>query len=99
MQNCFAYVKDDVIHIHRHWVGGEKTKVFPLNLHTEFHGRELHSLCFISAETKAHSWIATGCEDGSVRLTRYASELGNWETSELLGEHVGGSAVRSVCCT
>ncbi|KAF3504368.1 hypothetical protein F2Q69_00039460 [Brassica cretica] len=110
MQNCFAYVKDDVIHIHRHWVGGEKTKVFPLNLHTQFHGRELHSLCFISADTKAgseseerkisdrSSWIATGCEDGSVRLTRYASEFGNWSTSELLGEHVGGSAVRSVCC-
>ncbi|KAG2330926.1 hypothetical protein Bca52824_002106 [Brassica carinata] len=110
MQNCFAYVKDDVIHIHRHWVGGEKTKVFPLNLHTQFHGRELHSLCFISADTKAgfeseerkisdrSSWIATGCEDGSVRLTRYASESGNWSTSELLGEHVGGSAVRSVCC-
>ncbi|CAH8304075.1 unnamed protein product [Eruca vesicaria subsp. sativa] len=98
LQNCFAYVKDDVIHIHRHWVGKEKTKVFPLNLHTQFHGRELHSLCFISAETKADSWIATGCEDGSVRLTRYASEFGNWSTSELLGEHVGGSAVRSVCC-
>ncbi|KAF3567130.1 hypothetical protein DY000_02010826 [Brassica cretica] len=110
MQNCFAYVKDDVIHIHRHWVGGEKTKVFPLNLHTQFHGRELHSLCFISADTKdgfeseerkisdRSSWIATGCEDGSVRLTRYASEFGNWSTSELLGEHVGGSAVRSVCC-
>lgn len=109
-QNCFAYVKDDVIHIHRHWVGGQKTKVFPLNLHTQFHGRELHSLCFISTDTKAgfdseeskisdrSSWIATGCEDGSVRLSRYASEFGNWSTSELLGEHVGGSAVRSVCC-
>ncbi|CAN8248111.1 unnamed protein product [Cochlearia groenlandica] len=110
MQNCFAYVKDDVIHIHRHWVGGQRTKVFPLNLHTQFHGRELHSLCFISADTIAgfeseeryisdhSSWIATGCEDGSVRLSRYASEFGNWSTSELLGEHVGGSAVRSVCC-
>ncbi|ESQ46931.1 hypothetical protein EUTSA_v10027621mg [Eutrema salsugineum] len=109
MQNCFAYVKDDVIHIHRHWVGEQKTKVFPLNLHTQFHGRELHSLCFINVDKKAgfeseecisdsSSWIATGCEDGSVRLSRYASELGNWSTSELLGEHVGGSAVRSVCC-
>ncbi|KFK30735.1 hypothetical protein AALP_AA6G020500 [Arabis alpina] len=109
-QNCFAYVKDDVIHIHRHWVGTQKTQVFPLNLHTQFHGRELHSLCFISADTKngfsseehkisdRSSWIATGCEDGSVRLTRYASDLGNWSISELLGEHVGGSAVRSVCC-
>ncbi|XP_010428847.1 PREDICTED: WD repeat-containing protein 6-like isoform X1 [Camelina sativa] len=109
-QNCFAYVKDDVIHIHRHWIGGQKTKVFPLNLHTQFHGRELHSVCFISADTKTgsdseehkisdrSSWIATGCEGGSVRLTRYASEFGNWSTSELLGEHVGGSAVRSVCC-
>lgn len=71
-----------MIHIHRHWVGAQKTQVFPLNLHTQFHGRELHSLCFVSADTKAgfdseerkisdrSSWIATGCEDGSVRLTR-----------------------------
>lgn len=32
------------------------------------------------------------------RSFRYVSEFGNWSTSELLGEHVGGSAVRSVCC-
>lgn len=48
----------------------------------QFHGREMHSICFVSEELqpgvtgKDHlfnrsSWIATGCEDGTVRLTRY----------------------------
>ena len=52
-------------------------------MHIQFHGRELHSLCFVSenAATEENgndglidnsSWIATGCEDGTVRLTRYA---------------------------
>lgn len=44
------------------------------------------------------SWIATGCEDGTVRLTWYSPGIENWSTSKLLGEHVGGSAVRSICC-
>lgn len=29
---------------------------------------------------------------------RYKPCLKNWSTSKLLGEHVGGSAVRSICC-
>ncbi|XP_019059747.1 PREDICTED: WD repeat-containing protein 6 isoform X2 [Tarenaya hassleriana] len=110
MNNCFGYVKDDVIHIHRQWVGKQDSKVYPQNLRMQFHGREIHSVCFISRDTKAgleaeewrssnrSSWIATGCEDGTVRLTRFASDVENWSASELLGEHVGGSAVRSVCC-
>ncbi|KAK4406885.1 WD repeat-containing protein 6 [Sesamum angolense] len=43
------------------------------------------------------SWIATGCEDGTVRLTRYKPVMENWVYSQHLGEHVSGSAVRSVC--
>ena len=29
---------------------------------------------------------------------RYSPGIGNWSLSKLLGEHVGGSAVRSICC-
>ncbi|KAK8509757.1 hypothetical protein V6N13_093606 [Hibiscus sabdariffa] len=108
IRNCFAYVKDEIIYIRRHWLaesGGEK---FPQNLHLQFHGREMHSLCFVSEnlqvkgneeENLVHksSWIATGCEDGTVRLTRFTPEMENWSASKLLGEHVGGSAVRSIC--
>ncbi|KAL5561082.1 hypothetical protein UlMin_030829 [Ulmus minor] len=108
LKNCFAYVKDEVIYIHRYWVPDGERKLFLQNLHMQFHGREMHSLCFIVEEMQAgangkHSlfsrscWIATGCEDGTVRLTRYTPDIENWSESKLLGEHVGGSAVRSIC--
>ncbi|KAL5700386.1 hypothetical protein ACHQM5_025834 [Ranunculus cassubicifolius] len=106
-RNCFAFVKDHAIHIHRLWVPDSEKKLIPHVLHMQFHGREIHSLCFISrslhskSDENTHlnrfSCIATGCEDGTVRLTRYASDHQNWLTSKLLGEHVGGSAVRSIC--
>ncbi|KAM7526949.1 hypothetical protein LguiB_030359 [Lonicera macranthoides] len=107
-KNCFAFVKDEIIYIHRHWVPDSKSEIYPLNLHLQFHGREMHSLCFISEDLRAGStenkfpciepsWIATGCEDGTVRLTRYDPGVENWSASKLLGEHVGGSAVRSIC--
>ncbi|WOL19113.1 WD repeat-containing protein 6 isoform X2 [Canna indica] len=102
-QNCFAYVKDHIIHVHRLWVVA-KEKLFPKALHMQYHGREIHTISFISLsllpelDEGCHSWIATGCEDGSVRLARYStSEIGRWSESLLLGEHVGGSAVRSIC--
>lgn len=109
LRNCFAFVKDEIIYIHRHWVPDGEIKIYPQNLHLQFHGREMHSLCFISENPRFSSnkeqgvfpnacWIATGCEDGTVRLTRYDPELENWTASKLLGEHVGGSAVRSICC-
>ncbi|XVE77500.1 hypothetical protein DITRI_Ditri13aG0067600 [Diplodiscus trichospermus] len=108
LRNCFAYVKDEIIYIHRQWLPGNVKKIFPQNLHLQFHGREMHSLCFVyeNLQVKANevedladksSWIATGCEDGTVRLTRFTPEMENWSTSKLLGEHVGGSAVRSIC--
>ncbi|KAK7284533.1 hypothetical protein RJT34_19280 [Clitoria ternatea] len=109
MKNCFAFVKDELIHIHRHWIDDRDGKIYPQSLHMQFHGREIHSLCFIldgmllgdnykSTLFSKSSWIATGCEDGTVRLTWYSPGIKTWSTSKLLGEHVGGSAVRSICC-
>ncbi|KAK4749758.1 hypothetical protein SAY87_027207 [Trapa incisa] len=103
MKNCFAYVKDEIIHIYRLWKSETGERRLPCNLHMQFHGRELHSLCFVSQNpqveaNKRPSWILTGCEDGTVRLTRYDPYIENWSSSKLLGEHVGGSAVRSICC-
>ncbi|CAN1236319.1 WD repeat-containing protein 6 [Linum grandiflorum] len=102
VKNCFAYVKDEVIYVHRHWV--HEKKIYPQNLRVQFHGREIHTLCFISLQSNAkHStlldsnWIATGSEDGTVRLTRYIPGVESWCMSKLLGEHVGGSAVRTIC--
>ncbi|GMP87350.1 hypothetical protein CsSME_00039757 [Camellia sinensis var. sinensis] len=66
----------------------------------------MHSICFIPEDSQFSSkqvtlsnscWIATGCEDGTVRLTRYDPSVEEWSASSLLGEHVGGSAVRSIC--
>ncbi|KAL2535206.1 Transducin family protein/WD-40 repeat family protein [Forsythia ovata] len=108
MKNCFAFVKDDIIHVHRRWVTENERQTYPQNLHLQFHGREIHSLCFISGHSlssseeeqgffSGYTWIATGCEDGTVRLTGTEPGKENWLTSKLLGEHVGGSAVRSIC--
>ncbi|XP_031112942.1 uncharacterized protein LOC116016710 isoform X1 [Ipomoea triloba] len=108
MKNCFAFVKDGIIYIHRYWVEENDREMYPKNLHLQFHGREIHSLSFIHPDPSyspngkqsyisESSWIATGCEDGTVRLTRYEAETESWLTSMLLGEHVGGSAVRSIC--
>ncbi|XP_051118553.1 uncharacterized protein LOC127242882 isoform X2 [Andrographis paniculata] len=108
MNSCFSFVKDNVIYIHRHWVPGTGRKIYPQNLHLQSHGREIHSLCFINKFFVCNSykdqdlvpessWIATGSEDGSVRLIRYEPVMDNWSSSQYLGEHVGGSAVRSIC--
>ncbi|KAG1326107.1 WD repeat-containing protein 6 [Cocos nucifera] len=103
-QNCFAYLKDHTIHIHRLWLSCVDGKLFPRILHMQSHGREMHSLHFIFPELwsnpmgSRYLWVATGCEDGTVRLTRYTPfGMGSWCESKLLGEHVGGSAVRSLC--
>ncbi|KAJ7977730.1 WD repeat-containing protein [Quillaja saponaria] len=108
MNNCFAYVKDELIYVHRYRVHNRDWKIYPQSLHVQFHGREIHSLCFITEDLplgassqnifSKSSWIATGCEDGTVRLTWYSPGTQNWSMSKLLGEHVGGSAVRSICC-
>lgn len=71
--------QDEIIYIHRHWVPDSERKIYPQNLHLQFHGREMHSLCFISENSRFGKqslfpnscWIATGCEDGTVRMTRY----------------------------
>ncbi|XP_058076183.1 uncharacterized protein LOC131224801 isoform X2 [Magnolia sinica] len=109
IQTCFAYLKDHTIHINRLWVPVSDRKLFPLFLHMQYHGREIHSLCFVSVGLQKNpntesncfhelSWVATGCEDGTVRLTSYnPSDVEGWSASKLLGKHVGGSAVRSIC--
>ncbi|XP_047325939.1 uncharacterized protein LOC124929581 isoform X2 [Impatiens glandulifera] len=98
IMNRFAFVKDEIIYIHSHWMPNDEKKIYPQSLHVQFHGREIHSMCFISEDSPSSStWIATGCEDGTVRLTRYDVDAMNWSLSKLLGEHVGGSAVRSLC--
>lgn len=67
-------------------------KIYPQNLHLQFHGKEIHSLCFISGHSLCSSdenqgftakcfWVATGCEDGTVRLTRYFTSLICWAKS------------------
>ncbi|XP_026457214.1 uncharacterized protein LOC113357933 isoform X1 [Papaver somniferum] len=105
IHNCFAYVKDQTIHIHRLWL--PTSKLFPSILHMQYHGREIHSLCFVSHVSETYtngssnhsnrlSCIATGCEDGTVRLTRYTPDSECLFPSKLLGEHVGSSAVRSI---
>lgn len=63
-------------------MAGNARQIYPQSLHLQFHGREIHSLCFISGHSSCSSdenqawvsessWVATGCEDGTVRLTRY----------------------------
>ncbi|XP_020520511.1 uncharacterized protein LOC18430075 isoform X2 [Amborella trichopoda] len=95
--------EDHTIHVYRLWVPTSETRTYPQVLHLQFHGREIHSLCFIalplnSSGTVNISWIATGSEDGTVRLTSYSHDsVESWPASKLLGEHVGGSAVRSIC--
>lgn len=43
------------------------------------------------------SWVATGAEDGTVRIMRFNEDtLEQFDVSQVLGEHVGGSAVRAV---
>ncbi|KAH9318915.1 hypothetical protein KI387_020684, partial [Taxus chinensis] len=107
IQNCFAYLKDHMIYVLRNWVPDDQIKLFPQSLHTQFHGREIHSVHFIPMPDSLFnhlndcppkiSWIATGSEDGTVRLTRHSSkQMDKLSVSLLLGEHVGGSAVRSI---
>lgn len=76
------FFQDEMIYIHRNWILDRERKIIPRNLRVQFHGREMHSLCFVSENLQVRangkhdifsrsSWIATGCEDGTVRLTRY----------------------------
>ena len=80
----FIVFQDEMIYIHRNWILDGEGKIIPRNLHVQFHGREMHSLCFVSENLQLRangkhnlysrfSWIATGCEDGTVRLTRYGN--------------------------
>lgn len=76
----------------------------PQSLHGQFHGREIHSVQFVpagntsmSSDQHLRKWIATGSEDGAVRISRYdAGMVTNLESFLMLGEHTGGSAVRAL---
>eukprot|EP01018_Ginkgo_biloba_P008951 Gb_26563 [translate_table: standard] len=107
VQNCFAYLKDHIIYVHRNWVLEDQMKLFPRYLHLQFHGREIHCVHFLPVPSRLIScqndhcpkisWIATGSEDGTVRITRYSpNQMDKLNLSLPLGEHVGGSAVRSI---
>lgn len=52
----------------------------PQSLHGQFHGREIHSVQFVpagntsmSSDQHLRKWIATGSEDGAVRISRSES--------------------------
>jgi hypothetical protein len=52
----------------------------PQSLHGQFHGREIHSVHFVPAGNiqvtsgqHVRKWIATGAEDGAVRISRLDS--------------------------
>jgi len=63
----------------------QKRQLIPKILHIQYHGRETHSLCFISFGVQSnHSWLATGCEDGTVRLTRSVVYIIFWGKKTLL---------------
>eukprot|EP00250_Pteridium_aquilinum_P022674 c2553_g1_i1 orf=96-4151(+) len=74
-----------------------------LLIRSQFHGREIHSVNLVSSthickdQIHSTSWIATGAEDGVVRIMRFNEDtLEHFDVSQVLGEHVGGSAVRAV---
>jgi WD40 repeat protein len=75
-------------------------KILSTGLQVQFHGREIHSVHFISTvqlSLTSISWIATGAEDGTVRITRYdPKKIEQLDPSMVLGEHMGGSAVRAL---
>eukprot|EP00897_Mesotaenium_endlicherianum_P010197 jgi/Mesen1/9205/ME000591S08531 len=49
-------------------------------------------------EEGVEEWMATGAEDGALRVTRYSSaRVQRLHSSRLLGDHVGGSAIRAIC--
>ena len=58
---------------------GSKRKSFPKVLHMQSHGREIHATCFVSLslgskrQKSKELWVASGSEDGTVRVTRYSS--------------------------
>ncbi|KAJ7565067.1 hypothetical protein O6H91_02G046200 [Diphasiastrum complanatum] len=78
--------------------------IFPSQqvLQKQFHGKEIHCVQFVPVQNicssaSSASWIATGSEDGTVRITRcsQASKV-QLDVAMSFGEHVGGSAVRAL---
>ncbi|KAI5063151.1 hypothetical protein GOP47_0021698 [Adiantum capillus-veneris] len=117
IQHCLVFVKDGMIHVLRKWfevpkvsspllslpMANRRVLLSSLFLQPQFHGREVHSVKFITNALVSEdhkfstSWITTGGEDGVVRILRFNEDtIEHFDVSEVLGEHVGGSAVRAV---
>ncbi|KAH7404369.1 hypothetical protein KP509_15G022100 [Ceratopteris richardii] len=115
VQHCFVFVKDGIIHLLRRWfvtpnvpfpllyLANRSSLLSSFLLQSQFHGREVHSVNFISTDEVSTgqvpptSWIATGAEDGVVRIMRFNEDsLDQFDVCQVLGEHVGGSSVREI---
>lgn len=78
-------LQDHVVYVHRNWTSSpivedsdslqDQISQLPQSLHGQFHGREIHSVHFIPSSNRQHltEWIATGAEDGAVRISRLVS--------------------------
>ncbi|CAM6110005.1 unnamed protein product [Calypogeia fissa] len=75
------------------------------SLRGQFHGKEISSVLFLYSANDSLcqewsnpiSWIASGSEDGTVVLSRYTEDTGEQlDPTAVLGDHVGGSAVRAL---
>ncbi|KAL3689810.1 hypothetical protein R1sor_016119 [Riccia sorocarpa] len=112
LQHAFVFVKGQAIQIHRSWIKSSEAalskpdyEVATQSLRAPFHGREISSVLIFSSPANAGSasagdqrlTIATGSEDGTVILSSYQEGTeDHLDPCLVLGDHVGGSAVRSL---
>ncbi|KAH7404388.1 hypothetical protein KP509_15G022600 [Ceratopteris richardii] len=107
--------EDGIIHLLRRWfvtpnvpfpllyLANRSSLLSSFLLQSQFHGREVHSVNFISTDEVSTgqvpptSWIATGAEDGVVEIMRFNEDsLDQFDVCQVLGEHVSGSSVREI---
>ncbi|KAG6556956.1 hypothetical protein Mapa_001372 [Marchantia paleacea] len=109
-QHAFVFVKGQVIQVHRHWINSigaalakAELDVATQSLRGQFHGKEINSVqifrCVGATRAQAaidlNVMIATGAEDGTVRISSYLEgKQEQLDANLVLGDHVGGSAVR-----
>ncbi|KAL2631977.1 hypothetical protein R1flu_016663 [Riccia fluitans] len=112
IQHAFVFVKGQAIQIHRSWFNSSEAALSKADyeratqsLRAQFHGREINSVLIFSSSTIAGAsvpgnqslTIATGAEDGTVILSSYQEgTVEHLDPYLVLGDHVGGSAVRSL---
>ncbi|BFI34384.1 hypothetical protein AXG93_2278s1330 [Marchantia polymorpha subsp. ruderalis] len=108
-QHAFVFVKGQVIQVHRHWINSigaalakAELDVATQSLRGQFHGKEINSVQIFrcvgaQAAIDQSVMIATGAEDGTVRISSYLeAKQEQLDANSVLGDHVGGSAVRSL---